>query len=101
MALREPDPGVPGVGSSADRDSDRDSDALYGELDRNHFRVRCWSAWIHGYRTFYGTTVSELDCVLMKNECLCLLWTGHNLRQSGSSGLKKRMLVLEQDGILA
>jgi len=78
MGLRESNPGVPGVGvsSSAGRDSDRDSDALYGELDRNHLRVRCWSAWIHRYRALYRTTVGELDRVLMENERQYLLWTG-------------------------
>jgi len=68
MALRESNPSVPEVALSAGRDSDRDGDALDGELDRNHFGVRCWSVWIHGYRALYRTAVSELDCVLINNE---------------------------------
>jgi len=95
MALRESNPSVPAVGFSVGRDGDRDDYALYGELDWNHFRVRCWSVWIHGYRALYGTPVGEFDCILVENGCQCLLWPGRDLRRSSSSGLEKRVLVLE------
>lgn len=68
MACRKSNPGVPERGLSASRYSGRDGDALYDELDRNHFRVRCWPIWIHGYRTLHGAVVSELYCVLTRDE---------------------------------
>ena len=43
--------------------------------------------------------VSELDCVLTRNEREYLLSLGNDrdLRQSGSSGLRKRVSVIERD----
>lgn len=53
--------------TSANRDSDRDEDVLYDELDRNNFRVSRWFVWIHGHRALHRTFVSELDCILVRN----------------------------------
>ena len=101
MARRESNPSVPETAFSAGRDNDRDGDTLYSKLDWNYVGVRRWSVWIDGYRALYGTTISELDCVLMKNERQYLLQPGIDLRRSGSSGLRKRASVQNKTKIFA
>ena len=60
---------------SVGRGGNMDDDELYDEFDRNRFRVRCRSVWIHGYCALHRTLIGELDRVLTRIRVnICYHW---------------------------